>query len=340
MNIKTLEELCNLRGTSGNEESVAEYIISQIKPYADDIEIDNMGNVLVFKKGKAQASTKLLLSAHMDEVGFIVTTITSDGYLKVDPVGGINPGVVAGRKVCIGDNKIIGAFSARPIHLLDSKNRDKIPSIDSMYVDIGAENAKDAMQYVSLGDMATFCDEPLFDNDRIISRALDDRIGCFVLIEMIKSPLEFDMYFSFVVQEEVGLRGAKTAAFKIAPDAAIVVEATTAADIPGVENEVCNIGDGAVIAFMDKATIYDKNLCRIALSAAKDAGVKAQIKKAVAGGNDSGSISVSRSGVKTVAISVPCRYLHSGASIVAQSDLFAVYKTVSTAAIKIAGNKI
>lgn len=329
-----LERLCKADSPSGFEDEVRELIISEIKDYADEITIDNMGNVIVFKKGKAVPTQKLLLSAHMDEVGFIITDILSDGTLKFTSVGGINDTAIFAKQVKVGKNKIPGVINAKPVHLLSADERKRVPKMDSLCIDIGARDKADAEKYVSLGDMVVF-DSPYENKDgRIISKAIDDRFGCLVLIEMIKSRLPYDMYFSFVVQEEIGLRGAKTAAYRVDPDSAIVVEATTAADIPFAENEkkVCLVGGGAVVSYMDRSTIYDKEYYQIAMSA----NARTQTKTMIAGGNDAGAIHSSRNGVRTIAVSVPCRYIHSSSSLASIDDMESVYEVVRYTAEKIA----
>ena len=334
LDYELLKKLCTADGISGNEDEVRDIIISEINPFADSVTVDNSGNVIVFKKGKKIPKKKLLISAHMDEVGFIVTHINSDGTLKFESVGGINDSAVFARSLKIGKSKLRGVVSAKPVHLLKADEKKKCPSMDSLCVDIGAADREEAEKYVSLGDMMTF-DSPYENkNGRVISKAIDDRFGCLVLIEMIKSELEYDMYFSFVVQEEIGLRGARTAAFSVAPDCAVVVEATTAADVPFAENEkrVCLVGGGAVISFMDRATIYDKEYYRLAMDCAEKLGVKAQTKTMIAGGNDAGAIHTSRGGVRTLAVSVPCRYIHSSDSLASTEDMEAVYAVVRAAA--------
>lgn len=339
MDYNLLKKLCLANGVSSGEDSVRNIIISEIKGYADSIETDPAGNLIVFKKGKEKAKHKLLLSAHMDEVGFIVTYINSDGTLKVDEVGGIDRRVIVGKRVTVGEKNIPGVFEIKPLHLCDKEERKRIPDLSDIYVDIGALDRADAEKYVKLGDLVSF--EGFYeDNEQsIITKAIDDRGGCAVLIDMIKNALPFDMYFTFVVQEEVGLRGAKTAAYSVDPEFAIVVETTTAADVPNVEDskKVCQLGEGAVISFMDRRTIYDKELYKSAFAAADHAGGKAQAKQAVAGGNDSGVISSTRGGVRTIAVSIPCRYLHSPHTVAYKNDITAVEKVVKELAARIAG---
>lgn len=338
---KLLEKLCTVEGISGDEGSVREIIINEIKPFADEIKTDNLGNIIVFKKGKNRAKAKLMLSAHMDEVGFMVTDITSDGYLKFDEVGGLDRRVVLGKTVTVGKNKVNGVIGVKPIHLSKSDERTAVPKYGEMYIDIGATSKDDALSVVNYGDSVNF--NSIYENNgyTIKSKAIDDRFGCLALIELIKSELEYDMHFVFAVQEEVGLRGAKVAAYSVDPDFAIVVETTTAADIAGVEEtrQVCNLGDGAVISVMDRRTIYDKRMSEMAFECAEETGAKAQYKRAVAGGNDSGVIHQSRGGVKTLAISLPCRYLHSSVTVANVSDCDDIIKIVSALANKIAGGE-
>lgn len=331
MNMNLLKKLCLANGVSSGEDEIRKIILAEIDGYADNIAVDRCGNIIVFKKGLKPAKNKLLLSAHMDEVGFIVTSVNNDGTLNVDEVGGIDRRVVNGKSVNLCTSGLSGVFGIKPIHLSAGDNRNTIPKFSSMYIDIGAKDKEDALKNITLGELVAF--ESFYEENEqaIITKAIDDRAGCLVLIEMIKSTLPYDMYFSFVVQEEVGLRGAKTAAYSVDPEFAIVVETTTAADIPGVDDckKVCRLGDGAVISFMDRQTIYDRELYSEAFRAAEKAGVKAQAKQAVAGGNDAGVISTTNSGVRTIAVSLPCRYLHAPHTTAYKSDLDAVYKIVN-----------
>ena len=258
--LECLKELCIKNGVSGDEEEVRDYIISQIKDYCE-YQIDNMGNII--KKGKSTSKNKVLLSAHMDEVGMIVTFINSDGTLKISSVGGIDPRVIFGRQVLVGEKKIIGVIGSKAVHNLTAEEKETAIKVENMYVDIGAKNKEEASELVALGDYITFKSDYIeFGEGYIKSKAIDDRAGCAVLIDIIKSELLYDTYFTFVTQEEIGLRGAKTAAFSVDPDVAIVIEATTAADIPNVsgQNQVCHLKKGAVVSFMDRATIYNKQL--------------------------------------------------------------------------------
>lgn len=339
INYQLLKKLCSESGVSGDEKRVRDIIIEEIKDCGCEYRVDNLGNLIVFKKGKNRPKVKLMLSAHMDEVGFIITHITDEGYLKFSTVGGIDETSLCGRYVTIGKNKINGVIGVKPIHLLKADEREKKIAVKNLYIDIGAKDGKQAKRVVSLGDYACFL--PTFNSDSraVRSKAIDDRIGCLALIEMIKSELLYDMTFCFVIQEEIGLRGAKVASYTVNADSAIVVEATTAADIPGSENKVCCLGDGAVVSFMDKRTIYDKEYYNLTLDLARSNDIKVQVKKAVAGGNDAGAIQSSRDGVKTIALSLPCRYIHSEMALCYKSDIEALFELLKLLSVEIAGKE-
>lgn len=334
-----LEKLCTCSGISGDESEIRDLIINEIKPYCDEISTDNLGNIIVFKKGKSSSKHRLMISAHMDEVGLMVTDITSDGYLKFDEVGGIDRRVLPGKKVTVGADRLNGVIGIKPVHLTKGDESSSVPAMSEMYIDIGADNADEAKKYICIGDSVNFVSNFEYNDVSIKSKALDDRFGCYVLIELIKSELEYDASFVFAVQEEVGLRGAKVAAYTVDPEFAIVVETTTAADIPGVDTnkQVCNLANGAVISVMDRRTIYDKTLVKKAFEIADEFEVKAQYKRAVAGGNDAGAIHQSRKGVRTLAVSLPCRYLHSPSCIVNIDDCEGTLEIVRELANRIAG---
>ena len=318
-----LEELCGLYGISGDEGDIRSYILSHLDASCS-AHTDNLGNIIVEKKGKKSSERKLMLAAHMDEVGMIVTSVRSDGTLSFATVGGVDTSVIAGRNVKVGKNRLNGVVGSTAVHNLSSSERKKMPEVSSLYIDIGALDKKDALQYVAPGDSVMFdSDFHLLGDGFCASRAIDDRAGCAILLDIAMSPQEYDMTLAFTVQEEVGLRGARTAAYGINPDCAIVFETTTAADIPGVEggNRVCILGNGPAVVFMDRSTIYDKELYAMAHDIANKQNIAVQTKTMIAGGNDSGAIHITRGGVKTLAISAPCRYLHSGSVVMKYKDL-------------------
>lgn len=318
-----LKALCELNGTSGNENAVRSYIIDKIKPYCD-YTVDNLGSIIAYVGDLSKHHVSI--NAHMDEVGFIVTGITDDGYLRFDVVGGIDPRVCLDR-VVITEKGIKGVIGDKAFHLLSSDEKTTCPKFDSLLIDIGATSKEDAENLISLGDFVYFVSDYYeFGDGFIKAKALDDRIGCMLLIEMIEAG--YDGIYCFNVQEEVGLRGAKCTAEATSPNIAIVLESTTAADLDGVSgaDRVCVLGDGPVVSFMDGRTIYDKELYKLAMKTAKDNDIPVQTKTAIAGGNDAGAIQTASGGTRVLAISLPTRYIHSGSSVVKKSDIDATRK--------------
>lgn len=334
--IQLLESLCGLYGASGDEGSVRDFIINEIKDFCQ-WQVDALGNILVQKKGELRGKKKVMLDAHTDEVGFIITAIQPDGFLRFKTVGGIDTSALMCRRVII-NGKTPGVIGSRPVHLCKKEELKKLPEQDGLYIDIGAPDGESAKQIVSPGDFGVMCSDFSKNGTKIISRALDDRIGCAVLIRLIKEPSRYDFCASFSVQEEVGLRGARTAAFALKPDIAVVLEGTTAADVAGVPEDrtVCALGGGAVISFMDGASLYDRGL----FEAAQKSGIKHQIKRAATGGNDAGAIHLSRGGVRTAAISAPCRYIHTACSVTDSEDIENVYRLAKYICEKAAAGEI
>lgn len=318
-----LKELCLINGTSGNESAVREAITKKISDYCD-YNIDSLGNLICLCKGKKSSGKKVMVAAHMDEIGFIVTYIRDDGTLCFGEVGGVDPVVVIGRQVTVGINRISGVIGSAAVHNLSKEERETPPKFDNLYIDIGAESKEEAAQYVKLGDCVYFdSDFTELGGNCLKSKAIDDRAGCAVMTELIHRGVEYDTYFVFNVQEEIGLRGSRVSAFSVDPDFAVVLEATTASDIDGISGakKVCSLGKGPVVGFMDKSTVYDKELYRLAFDTASELGIPCQTKTMIAGGNDSGAIHLSRGGVRTIAVSAPCRYIHSPSCVANYEDL-------------------
>lgn len=330
-----LKELCSANGVSGDENDVRELIIDRIKDVCDEYRTDALGSLICFKKGRKHPQKTLMVCAHMDEVGLIVTYIRPDGTLSFNEVGGVDPAVVIGRQVIVKNHYTghlyRGVIGSKAVHNLSKDEREKAPEYKGLYIDIGAEDREDAMKHISLGDTVYFDSEfTELGKSRIRSKAIDDRAGCAMMIELMHSELEYDTYFVFNVQEEVGLRGSRCSAFSLMPDFAIVLESTTAADIEDSagDNRVCELGKGPVVSFMDRTTLYDRELYRLAFDTAKDIGIPCQTKTRVAGGNDAGAIHITGEGIRTLAVSVPCRYLHSPSSVADLTDIENTYRLV------------
>lgn len=329
MNFELLKDLCMLNGTSGDEKNVRDFIISRL-PEDCDYAVDSLGNLIVNKIGETEPKNKVALFAHMDEVGFIVTFITDDGFVNVASVGGIDNSALFGKKLTI--NGQVGVAGAKAIHQCSSDEAKKIPEITDVSVDFGFESRGEAEKYISLGDFGYFkSDFVEFGNDMIKSKALDDRLGCAVMLELLQEKSKINYTCVFTVQEEIGTRGATVSAYTVNPDYAIVIETTTASDIPDTpENKkVCKVGKGAVVSFMDRGTIYNKDLYKKAREIADKNGIANQTKTVVAGGNDASAIHKSAGGIKTIAVSLPCRYIHSSASVGSKADMESVKSLVN-----------
>ena len=329
MNFELLKDLCMLNGTSGDEKNVRDFIISHL-PEDCDYAVDSLGNLIVNKKGETEPKNKVALFAHMDEVGFIVTYITDDGFVNVASVGGIDNSALFGKKLTI--NGQVGVAGAKAIHQCSSDEAKKIPEITDVSVDFGFESRGEAEKYISLGDFGYFKSDFIeFGNDMIKSKALDDRLGCAVMLELLQEKSKINYTCVFTVQEEIGTRGATVSAYTVNPDYAIVIETTTASDIPDTpENKkVCKVGKGAVVSFMDRGTIYNKDLYKKAREIADKNGIANQTKTVVAGGNDASAIHKSAGGIKTIAVSLPCRYIHSSASVGSKADMESVKSLVN-----------
>ena len=319
------EELCNLCAVSGDEGAVRDYVCRALEGNPTvSWQIDPLGNLLVEKKGAQRAPHHLMVSAHMDEVGLIVTHVQDGGLLEIAAVGGVDASVVIGRQFLVGRQHIPGLVGTKPVHLLSKEQRSQLPTFDGLVLDIGASSAEEARKLAPEGTCAYFC--PYFrtlGDGRVCSKAIDDRAGCALLLGLLEQELPYDITAAFLVQEEIGLRGATAAAYTVAPEFALVLEATTAADIVGASGgeRVCTLGGGPVISFMDRSTMYDKGMYQAAFAQCQAQGIPCQTKTRIAGGNDSGAIHVSRGGVRTLAVSLPCRYLHSPSCVADLADL-------------------
>ena len=333
--LQTLKELCALPGISSFEEQVRDHIATAVRPYADEMRVDAIGNLIVFKKGAKAAPNKLMICAHMDEVGFIISDITEDGYLKFETAGGIDRKVCIGKQVFVGENKLPGVIGIKAIHLTTPDERKKVAKFKDFYIDIGATDKADAESVTFIGDYAVFDGTVLeFGENMLKAKAVDDRIGCAVMVELLKCDLPMDCTFVFTAQEETGCRGAFGASFSVKPSCAMILEGTTAADSPTQPDhkKICSPGKGPVVPFMDGGSIYSPRLFELATSTADKQGIPWQTKHFVAGGTDASSIQRSRSGVEVIGIAAAVRYLHAPSSVVSISDYENMFK-LATAVI-------
>lgn len=334
-----LEHLCQQFGPTGFEGEVADAIVEQLGDDCDSVVRDTFGNVYALIKGESR--DRVMISAHMDEVGFMITDIDGDGYIKFANLGGIDPKVLYGKQVVLGNEKvkINGVIAAKAIHHKRREDRFSVTPIKEMYIDIGAKDAEEVKEYVNVGDFGVFNSDFVYfgtDKKYVKGKAIDDRAGCCAMIETIRKirenniTLPFDTYFCFTVREEVGLSGARVAAEKVKPSRAVILESTAIGDISGApaHKRVADVGSGGVISLMDRSTIYDTEFVNFTLDTAQANGIKAQVKRYVSGGNDAGHIHKSGKGVKCVAISMGTRYLHSPACVASIEDYESIRELV------------
>lgn len=336
-----LKTLCELNGTSGREDAVRTFLIAHL-PKDASYTVDALGNLIVEKRGAKRAESKVMLASHMDEVGLIITYITDDGFLRFACVGGIDSRALFGKAVRVGEQGISGVIGGKAVHQLTKDEKNTVPEAEDLLIDIGASSKAEAEALVHLGDNAYFDSEYIeFGDGFIKSKAIDDRAGNLIMLEMLQSDLPYDMTFCFTVQEEIGTRGAAAVTDTVAPDYAIVLESTTASDLPDVSGyrQVCKTGGGAVVGFMDRGTVYDKSLFDLAFRLAKENDIPCQTKTMVAGGNDASAIHKAAGGVKTVAISVPCRYIHSASCVAKKEDIDSVARLARVLSKTLAGTK-
>ena len=328
-----LSELTALRGPAGCEHEVraalrreAERLLAPCE--GASVYSDTMGNLYAHRPGTDKTKKHVMLCAHMDEVGFIVRFATEEGLLRFTCVGGVDPRVIASRRVLLGEKRIPGVIGFKAVHLMTDEEYECAPGYDMLSIDIGATSKEEAEKLCPPGTYATFDSTYReFGDGFVKAKALDDRVGCLVLLHALEhSAYAGDMTCVFTVQEECGLRGAKIAANRVKPDLALIMEGTTANDMGEVPEhlQVTTCGKGAVISVMDKSVIMDHRLREFAMSTAQKRGIPAQYKRAVAGGTDGGPIHLSGTGILCLVMAAPCRYIHSPAGVCKMSDVEAL----------------
>lgn len=348
--IDLLRELCLAFGPSGCEEGIADMIKENIEGNYDELVPDRMGGVIAKING-SDPSKRVMVSAHMDEVGFMIREICEDGLLRFSSLMGGDTRIMAARRVTVRgkEGDIRGVLAIKPVHVVGKDDRDKAEPIDNIYIDIGAKDKEEAEKYVSIGDYATFESDfvQFGENGRLLKgKALDDRLGCAVMCdvmaELYKAKKEgkllpYDLYFAFTCREELGLSLARCAAHKIDPQRAIIIETTAVADIHGVPDtsKVAVRGEGGAVSVMDRGTIYSKEMVDHLLAVAKEEEIPCQIKKYVSGGNDAMHIHKAAGGAKCAVISAPCGYIHTASDVVATEDYHSIYKLVLSSLSKL-----
>lgn len=317
-----LKQLTEASGISGNEKEVRDLIISEIKDHVHTIKVDKIGNIIAYKKGK-DTNKKLMITAHMDEVGLLIREIDTMGLLKFITVGGVDKRILVSKPVSIGKDNVLGVIGAKPIHLQKKEEWTRALSLDELYIDIGAKSKEEAEKIVSVGDYVTFSSDYIeFGEGLVKAKALDNRVGCALLIELIKEIKDISFYAVFTVMEEIGLVGAGPAAYEVNPDISLILEGTLCYDMPKLDTHLVPtyLNQGPAISLIDRTTVYDHNLRKKIIKIAENNNIPFQYRKTSMGGNDSGKIHTSRDGSITATVSVPCRYIHSPASVMSKTD--------------------
>ena len=318
--LKLLEKLCNVIAISGDEGEVRKIVLEEIKPFVDEVKVDAIGNVLATKQGRGAKRTRVMLDAHMDEVGFMIVADDGEGIYRFETVGGIDARHLLGKQVLVGKESMPGVIGGKPVHLMDASERKRKVPVDGLRIDLGLSGK------AKIGDRAGFATKFRRVGPSILSKSIDDRIGVATVIELLKhAPANVDICAAFTVQEEIGLRGAKVAAQYFNPDMAIAIDSTPANDLPmydGSENMTYNtkLGLGPAIYIADGSTLHDQRLVRFLQAIAEAEAIPFQFRQPGGGGTDSGAIQKALAGIPTVSVSVPHRYTHSPISISRVAD--------------------
>ena len=328
----SLQQLSEAFGVSGQEQEVRDILYEAIRTEADEIHVDAIGNLIAARKARKPipdgVPMRIMIAAHMDEVGFMVTGIENGGSLRFAPVGGIDPRVVVGKQVVVGKERMPGVIGSKPIHLQDRTENKQVFRFDQLMIDVGASSKDDLEGKIKVGDYAAFAmsyrelDTSPDGLRTVMGKALDDRAGCALLVELLKGDYAFDLYAAFTVQEEVGLRGARVAAYAIKPQIAFVLETTICDDLPKEKDvtDVTRLGAGPAITIMDKSIVADKRLVKLLVDTAEQEGIPYQFKSPGMGATDAGTIHLTQEGVPNAIVSTPCRNLHSMANLLSLSD--------------------
>jgi putative aminopeptidase FrvX len=326
--VDVLEKLSNANGVTGREGEVRELMKKYLKPYVDEAREDRLGNLIAFKKGNKDAPT-VMLAAHMDEVGLMIKNIKKRGFLQFAEVGGIDDRLLLAQKVVVHTDKgpLNGVVGSKPPHIQTEEERKKVIDADRLFIDVGAKDKEEAEKMgVQVGDVVSFDTKFVRISEKVVlGKALDDRVGCAMMIEALSrlQKVDCNVYAVGTIQEEVGLRGATIAAFQVAPDVAIVLESTVAGDMPGVEEgkAPAKMGEGPVLTVADAGLIAHPKVLRLLIDSAKENKIPYQLETGIRGSTDAARISLSREGVPSGVISVAARYIHSPAAILNLEDV-------------------
>ncbi|MBT9161104.1 MAG: putative aminopeptidase YsdC [Dehalococcoidia bacterium] len=334
--MELLRRLAEAPGMPGREEKVSEIVKEALKGHVDEVRTDVLGNVIALKSGSGRSPrTKVMIAAHMDEIGFFVSHIDEKtGFLRIDPVGGFDPRVLIAQRVVVhtdlGD--YIGVMGTKPVHVLKEEEKKKAPEIEDIFIDLGIA-ADEVKEKITVGDSVTLKQNLVEFGELVSCKALDDRVGIYVMIEAIKRVGEHkaDIYLVATTQEEVGIRGARVSSFGIAPDIGIAVDVTVACDIPGVEEPrmVTRLGEGVAIKVKDSLSISNPQLVRKLREIAEEKKIKYQMEVLPRGGTDAGALQLTREGAAAATISIPTRYIHSVVESAHKKDIEAAIQLLA-----------
>jgi len=335
--IDLLRRLSEAPGVSGDEGAVRAILKEAIGPHVDEMRVDALGNLIAVRKAAASADgqpLRVMVEAHMDEVGFMIVRVEKNGGLRFRAVGGIDDRIVLSKVVHVGKDAIPGIIGVKPIHLLSDAEEKKVLEIEDLLIDIGASSQDEAERLVKRGDRAVFATAFADLGLRLKGKAFDDRAGCAVLATLLANgPYPVELHAVFAVQEEVGLRGARVAAYAVNPDLAIALEGTVCDDLPKEKDEspTTELGKGPALTVMDRSVIVDPRLLRFLIDTAVAEGIPYQFKQPGVGGTDAGRIHLAREGVPSAVVAVPCRYIHGPVAVLDKQDLAATARLVEAA---------
>jgi endoglucanase len=325
--VDILENLSNAHGVTGRENQVRKLMKIYLKPFVDEIKEDKLGNLIAFKKGPENSPT-LMIAAHMDEIGLMVKNIKKKGFLQFTKIGGMDDRILLAQKVIVHTNNgpLIGVIGSKPVHIQKEDERKKVIEADKLFIDVGAKNKEEAEKMgIQVGDVVSFDTKyERISSNVVLGKAFDDRIGCAMLVEIVKrlQKIDCNLYIVGTIQEEVGLRGATIAAFHIQPDVGIALDASVAGDMPGVNegDAPAKMGAGPVVTVADAGLIAHPKVLKLILDSAKLKKISCQMETGIRGATDAARIALSREGVPCGVISVPARYIHSPAAILNLND--------------------
>ena len=325
INTQLLAKICETAGAPGHEQRIREIVLKEVTPLVDNIEIDNMGNILAIKKGKQ--NKRVMIAAHMDEIGFIVTHIDDNGFVFFHTLGGFDPKTLTAQRVIIhGKKDVVGVMGSKPIHLMNATDRAKVPTVKDYFIDTGRPK-KELEKIISVGDTITRERKLIEMGECINCKSLDNRVSVFILIEMfreMKKKPPYDIYGVFTVQEEIGIRGANVSSLSINPDFGFGLDTTIAWDTPGStkQDQVSSLGNGACIKVMDSSTVCDYRMVSYMKEIAKNKKIKTQLEILPAGGTDTAGIQrMNPGGSIAGAVSIPTRHIHQVIEMVHKKDV-------------------